>query len=329
MEAWYKKLGYYNNPFILDPFKEKTSWIGDDQVLKDTVYYVRSGSLIFVQGPRGSGKTKLLKSLVDSFKGKIIYVNATRLRKTLNVEELLRNKLGLRGKLFGAKPVDMILFLDNASELSKVNFERIKYYYDQGFLQSVVFTGVDIKKSGFSESMISRIGKRIIQLPSLQEEDAMTIVAKRLGEDINDEDALIGKDHIKKIYAVSKKNHRLFLINAHRVFEELGFDGDDRIETKHLDVLKDKLEKSEEEEFEVELQSDFVPHTLSYKDESGNPIIEIGDYYRNPAVDMFCSNCGAIVEPDETVCPECESEFEIDTPSTVEKKNTNKRRGDK
>ena len=204
----------------------------------------------------------------------------------------------------------MILLLDNAEELSSVNFERIKFYYDQGFLQSVVFTGTDLKKTGFSESMISRIGQRIIKLNSLSQEDAYTIVAKRLGEDISDEDALIGKDYIKKIYAASKKNHRLFLINLHRVFEELGFDSDEQVETKHLDVLKDKLDKADEEEFELELQSDFVTKTLGYKDESGNPIIEIGDYYRNPSVDMFCSNCGAIVSPEETICPECESEFE-------------------
>lgn len=310
MELWYKKLGYYKNPFILNPFKERVSWIGDNQILKDAAYYIRSGSLIYVQGSKGSGKTKFLKSLIDSFKGKIIYVDAGSFMKTLNIEQLLRNKNGFKGKILAKKPKDMILFIDNANELSKTNFERIKYYYDQGFLQSVVFTGNNIKKTGFSESMLSRISNRLIKLNPLSEKDAIEIVAKRLGEDIDDEDALISKDIIKKIYSSSKKNHRLFLINLHRVFEELGFDNDDKLESKHIDVLKDKLDISEEEQFEKELEADIIKLENKYKDEDGNPIIEIGDYYRNPSSDMFCSNCGAIVSSDENICPECESEFE-------------------
>ena len=155
MELWYKKLGYYENPFLINPLKESNSMLGQEKQLKDSLYYIKAGSMIFVQAPAGGGKTKFLQAIIQSFKGKIIYVDVAKLKKNLDIERLIKRRAGL----FKKTPRDMILLLDNANELSMVNLERVKYFYDQGYLQSVVFTGTSFGRVNFPESMKNRIGK--------------------------------------------------------------------------------------------------------------------------------------------------------------------------
>jgi rubrerythrin len=47
-----------------------------------------------------------------------------------------------------------------------------------------------------------------------------------------------------------------------------------------------------------------------FTDPKGNKIVQVGEYYRSPASDVFCGSCGAIVSKNDTVCPECGAEFE-------------------
>jgi energy-coupling factor transporter ATP-binding protein EcfA2 len=310
MDIWYKKLGYYENPFLINPLKEVTPLFGQEQQLKNVKYYIKSGSLIFVQAPKGGGKTKLLRTVIDNFRGKIIYVNAAKLKKNLNVEDLLRKKNGFSGKVFGSKPRDMILVLDNVEELSKVNLERIKFYYDQGFLQSVVFTGNNFNKIKFPESLKARIGSRVVTLSDLSKAQAVEVALQRLDETLDDDEPLIKKALIEKVFETSKKNPRLFLINLHRVFEEMHFEDADVVDIKHLRVLDDKLDEEDEEELDLALGVDVVRAEEQMTDERGNKILKIGDYYRCPDYDMFCGNCGAIVSENDATCPECAAEFE-------------------
>lgn len=310
MDVWYKKLGYYENPFLINPLKESTPIFGQEKQLQDVMYYIKSGSLVFVQAGKGAGKTKFLRTIINNFKGRIIYVNAAKLTKTLNVEDLLRKKNGLSGKMFGNKPRDMILILDNVDELSNVNLERIKYYYDQGFLQSVVFSGNDFSKTNFPESLNTRIGKRVLVLDELTKTQAVELALTRLDETLDDEEPLIKKSLIEKIFETSKKNPRMFLINLHRVFEEMHFEDADVVETKHLRVLEDKLDEEDVEELDLALGAELVREEEQMMDARGNKILKVGEYYRCPDYDMFCGNCGAIVTENDTVCPECKAEFE-------------------
>ncbi len=307
MDVWYKKLGYYENPFLINPLKESGDLIAQETQLKDALYYITSGSFVFLEGERGSGKTKLLRTIIDNFRGKIIYINAAKLKKNLNIEDLLRKKTS---GMFSKLPKDMILLFDNVTELSLVNIERIKYFYDQGFLRSVVFAGVDFKKAKFPESLLSRIGKRIIALDILSPEQAVSLALSRLDENADEEEPLIEKKLIKKVFEKSNKNPRMFLINLHRVFEEMHFEEDDVIVTKHLDVLNDKLDSDDEEEFDLALGAEIVSDLESMTDKKGNKLMKVGEYYRCPNYDIFCGNCGAIVKPTDVACPECKAEFE-------------------
>jgi predicted AAA+ superfamily ATPase len=306
MDIWYKQLGYYENPFLLSPFKENSPLIGQESQLNDTLYYLKSGSIVFIEGATGSGKTKFLREVMKTFRGRVIYVNAATLTKTLNIEDLLRGKNGLAGKLFGKKPKDMILFLDNIDELSLVNLERLKYYFDQGYLQSIVCTGTSFNKVGFPPSLAQRIGKRIIKLSHLTEKEAVQLALERLDEKDEAVDPIISEKFIKKVYASAKKNPKQFLIQLHRVFEEMHFSDATNVEEKHLKVLEEKLDKDDREELDHVLDADVA----SVVDGKGSKIMKVGEYYRNPDQEMFCGNCGAIVTESDVACPECNAAFE-------------------
>ena len=308
MDTWYKKLGYYENPFLINPMKETTKIYGNKKQLDDVLYYIKSGSILFVEGAKGTGKTKFLRTVISEFKGRIIYVDAASLKKNLNIEDLLRNKNGLKGKLFGKKPLDMILVLDNVTELSLVNVERIKYYYDQGFLQSVVLSGKT--SNNLPDSMLNRIGRRIVNISPLAKSDAVNMAYERLDEDSDDEEPLIQKSHVEKVYEASSANPRLFLINLHRVFEEMDFEDAKVVEDAHLKILGDKLDKEDVTEFEVSLGAQVFSKEDQLVDNDGNKIVKVGEYYRCPTNDIFCGNCGAIVSKFEQACPECAAEFE-------------------
>lgn len=309
MNTWFKQLGYYENPFLINPAKEQTPLFGQEKQLTDAVYYVQSGSIIFVEGEMGSGKTKFLFEIIKNFRGRIIYVNAAKLTKTLDIEQLLRKRNGLKGRVFNQKPKDMVLLLDNADELSLVNLERLKYYFDQSYLQSIVFTGKSFKKVGFPASLAQRIGKRIIKLAHLTESQAIDLAYARLEEDENNTEPLISKAMIKKVYAESKKNPQQFLINLHRVFEEMHFQDAETVDEEHVNILQEKLDEQDLEELYRVLGVEIIKKEEQFTDH-GHSIMKIGEYYRSPDLDMFCGNCGAIVTEEDTSCPECAASFE-------------------
>lgn len=310
MKSWYKKLGYYENPFLINPLKENTNIIGLENEIKDALYYVKSGSMIFVEGNEGSGKTKFLKEIINNFKGRIIYVNAAKLKKNLNVEELLQNKNGVKGKLFNKKPKHMILLIDNVAELSQVNLERLKYFFDNAYLQSVVFSGTSIKKANFPESMLNRIGRRIIEVKPMKKEEAVELAFTRLDEDLNEKDLIITKAQVEEVFEKSNKNPKQFLLNLHRVFEEMDFEEAEKVDKAHLKIIEDKLDEEDEEDYYISLGVDLVNTAEQMTDDKGNKLMKVGEYYRCPVYDMFCGNCGAIVKQDDISCPECQAEFE-------------------
>ena len=67
MDVWYKKLGYYENPFLINPMRETTQFYGNEKQLEDVLYYIESGSILFLEGAKGTGKTKFLRPRVFAY----------------------------------------------------------------------------------------------------------------------------------------------------------------------------------------------------------------------------------------------------------------------
>lgn len=204
---WYEEVEMDSNPF-----NKETKLIGFEETVSELEYAIMSGNMIFVEGDKGTGKTKLLKEAIHKFggHGKIIYANGKELHTELNVERLLKDRYGFLGRVFNMKPKGMILLLDDIEHISKRNCERIKYYFDQNYLRSVIFVGRSLTDSGLNESIKQRI-RKVIKLRSLSNYEAVQLAREKLGNE------LLSDRVIKEVFRLSNNNPRQFLENCEKV----------------------------------------------------------------------------------------------------------------
>lgn len=212
---WYEELDFYDNPLTTNPDDFIEGLIGVDDLQKELFYRVESGSMVFVEGAAGLGKTAVLRKVIRQFSGKkkIIYFDCRQVNE-LDIEKLMRARYGLLGKLFNAAPKGMIVLLDNASFLSRKNAEKIKHYFDYGYIRSVVFTGERYSKSSLPASVKERIGKKLLLLRRLAEDEAVELVKHRL-----EGMPVVSDELIKKVFKRSLKNTKKFIENCEKVCE--------------------------------------------------------------------------------------------------------------
>jgi len=143
------------------------------------------------------------------------------------------------GKLFKKRPKGMIILMDDVEVLSEKNLERIKYFYDQNYISSIVFTGRDFNKISLSDSLKERINAKII-LKNFTEEDAIEMIQIRFGEN-----EVLKTDQIKLIYKNSS-DPKDFLNKCEEICK-LASEEDNKEVTKDLITkflgIKEKVKK--------------------------------------------------------------------------------------
>ncbi|MBN1503209.1 hypothetical protein JW930_06740 [Candidatus Woesearchaeota archaeon] len=216
MVPWYEKLDYEENPFTTNPKKFTECLVNVDAILEEIDYRISSGNMLVIIGKDGFGKTSLLMYAAKKFGGRrrVVHVDCELLDKNLNITKVLQEKYGIIGRLFNKKPRNMILLLDNVQNLSKQNNDRIKYYYDQGYIRSIIFTTDNLRNCKFSPSLKDRIGSRIVKINDLDEDDAINLIQCR----VEDEEFLTG-EQITKLFSLSDKNPFKLLEICERVAE--------------------------------------------------------------------------------------------------------------
>lgn len=226
---WYKKLG-----FEYDPFTSETDIAyGLHSHLDELYYFVNSGNMAFIEGPKGSGKSTLLKIFAHLHGGRkgIVYLDCAKIPKTRSIYEVLESKYGVVGRVFKIIPRDMILFADNAKELSVRNFEQIKHLFDNNYLKSAILTGEKMKSSVRSPSLRERIGSRVIKLKALNENESVELVRLRLGK--ND---IIPEEVIRKLYMASQ-NTDDFLKKCSKACEVAAKNKSKNVLQEHLETV--------------------------------------------------------------------------------------------
>lgn len=216
-ELWFRKFGFFNNPLSIKPGAFDNKIFGQNAIMESLFYQIPAGTMNFIEGPLGTGKTSILNHLIEKYRGKkqVIFFSCNRIEQELNIEELLRGRYGFWGRLFGMTPKNMIVLLDEAQDLTPVNTERIKYFFDQGNIKSVVFTGMNFKEVNFHDSIKERIGNNLFKVRKLTEEEAVELVRNRIGEL-----ELISDEVIRKVFILSNYNPRRMLQNLDRLCKE-------------------------------------------------------------------------------------------------------------
>ena len=110
---WYRRVGFYNNPFSIKPAAYRNNVTGLENTVDDISYAILTKKLVFVEGEYGQGKTTILKKLINDFGGKkqVAYFSCNRLDGRLNIERLLKKRYGFLGRMFGLEAKDMVLLL--------------------------------------------------------------------------------------------------------------------------------------------------------------------------------------------------------------------------
>ncbi|MCK4521444.1 MAG: DUF815 domain-containing protein [Nanoarchaeota archaeon] len=280
---WFEELEFENNPFNLNPLETDFGFIGRDKEAKELLYRIISGNMLLVEGKAGTGKTALLKYAIDNFKGKgrVIYVNANKLNKRLNISNLLKKK-----------PKGMILLMDNVQYLSKKNNERIKYYYDQDYIKSVVFTTTDYSLVNFTNAVKNRIGRNIIKLKNISQNNTLKTAKERLNNN-----KILPDDVLKQLYKDSN-NIKEFLINCDLLCGYLVEKGKEKAKKEDIKKIpKERIEEEKEKETEMCLECD-------------EKLVKVGEYWRCKNCDQYCTGCGALIDDEDEYCPECGAKFE-------------------
>ncbi len=216
-DLWFRKYGFFNSPFSIKPGQFDNKIFGQDKLLESLFYQLPAGTMNFIEGPLGTGKTSVLHHLITKYRGqkRVIFFSCNRIDQDLNIEELLRGRYGFWGRLFGMMPKDMIVLLDEVQDLTPVNTERIKYFFDQGNIKSVVFTATNYREVNLHQSIKERIGTNLFKVRELSEEEAVDLVRNRVGEL-----ELISDELIKKVFILSDCNPRRMLQNLDRLCKE-------------------------------------------------------------------------------------------------------------
>ena len=231
---WYEKLDFDEDPFSTDPKENHDKLVNMEEGIEEMLYRIDSGSILVIEGGSGRGKTTLLMVATKKYGGhkNVAYVDCKILDKNLNITHVLQDRYGLFGRLFNKKPKNMILLLDNVQELSRRNTERLKYYFDQNYIKSIIFTTEKYSNAKFSESLKDRIGKRVIKIPEPEEYDATEIIRKRIGDS-----ELFNDELIKKIFKMADNSPKRLLEYCSKVAQAAAKKGRKRVQQIDLKVI--------------------------------------------------------------------------------------------
>ena len=266
---WWRKLGFYTNPFTIKPAVFDNKVFGQDRILEELSYKIPAGTMSFVEGPLGTGKTTIMKHIISKFRGqgKVIFFSCNRIDSELNMEELLRGKYGFWGRMFGMMPKEMIVLLDEAQQLSPANTERIKYFFDQGNLKSVIFTGTNYDNANLHQSIKERIGHDgLFKIKELTEDEAIALVRNRIGNS-----KIISDDVIRELWKISGKIPRRLLQRLDTVFKYSVENSEAEIKVSDLTkIFPESIKKQQamEEDDDIEIkQSKKIKKSSKKKEE--------------------------------------------------------------
>lgn len=227
--SWFEEIGFEQNPFFIKP---NANVVGLDSLVSELVTKVNQGNICILTGAYGTGKTSLLKLLIQVFGGRrrVIYYSCNRRDGFIDFDKLLKGR-SLYNRLLGTKAKHMILLLDEVDKLNIREKDVLVKYFKGGFFKSIVLSAkakLEMDLNGFLESGARR---NLYKLGTISEKDAVKIIRSRIGNHSILSDKLI--------ILIWKKNSnpRTFLQNCEDVCRHAVENGRKNVEKTDLVVI--------------------------------------------------------------------------------------------
>ena len=236
---WYKRVGFHNNPFSIKPAAFRSDLVAYDM---EYIYdKIDSAELLFIEGQYGTGKTSILKNIINNYRGKnkIIYYNFNK-GDRFDVRDLLDGANSIWRKVSGLKVKNIVMLLDEVHTMKQKDAKEIMDYYKKGVLQSVIFVTHAYDAVSFPEEVDTLLNGNVLKTISLSDEEAVEFVRKRIG-DID----LLTDDVIVRLFKASENNPRRLLEFAEDVSRYAVEMGDYEVTDFHLEeVLGDIIKEA-------------------------------------------------------------------------------------
>ncbi|MGM5488926.1 MAG: AAA family ATPase [Nanobdellota archaeon] len=226
---WYEEYDFVANPFSVKPQESSEDFFGQKNLVKKVLNHVQKGEVCVVRGKYGTGKTTILKGIIDRYRGKrkVAYYNAYTSERSIDYEDILVQGGSRLSTFFGIKSKGMILLLDEAHNLMKGDFERMVNYYLDGYFKAIILVTSDVNYE-FPSIAKDLISDRDYELEKMGEEDAWKMVESRL-EGVE----LLDKELVKKILKQSE-SPRDFLMRCEDACRTAVERGAEKVEEKDI-----------------------------------------------------------------------------------------------
>ena len=229
--TWYNKMGFFNNPFSIKPAAFHNTILGYDDIINQMNQKIEESNILLLGGKYGTGKTSILKLIINEFKGKkrVIYYNCNNKEGPVDFDKFLTH-INFFRRIFRIKKKNMILLLDEAQDLDKNDILKIENYYEQGFFKSVLLVSQE-KISTLTPSIKEKLVNNKFMVEDITTKKAIELIRQRIG-DLD----FISDKNLTLIFN-KNKNTRAFLKNCEDVFRYAYENEDNEVTQDHIKMI--------------------------------------------------------------------------------------------
>lgn len=183
MATWFEQLGFKENPLDVRP---SPLLVGLERQEEQLVNHILKGEVCFLNGLTGSGKSSMLMRVQKNLKNhSFVYLDAQELPKNFDLEEELKKKRNFFDRItlkeFPSKTPVLIIDEFQATDKNIILDARAKWENpNEKRIKSIVIAQISKYLKNVTPAFKERLGSRIIELPTLDDEEMKEILKVRL-----------------------------------------------------------------------------------------------------------------------------------------------------
>ncbi|MBN2052221.1 hypothetical protein JW756_01840 [Candidatus Woesearchaeota archaeon] len=222
MSPWYEQLGFKENPLDVRP---SPLLIGLERQEEQLVNHILKGEICFLNGLTGSGKSSLLTRVQRNMKNhSFVYLDAQELPRNFNLEEELKKKRNFFDRLtlreFPSKTPVLIIDEFQATDKNIVLDARAKWENpNDKKIKSIVVAQISKYFKNVTPAFKERLGNRVIELPTLDDEEMKEILNLRLKTRWTNYYNKLHNEALNLLVACADGNPRKLLEYADMIFD--------------------------------------------------------------------------------------------------------------